>query len=319
MRALAQAAVNFETSKAGGFPPSQHAIFPNGIPNSNAPVVEKHRWATWAVWIFPYLEQNAIFEAWQDPTISPWLPPAGPLTGPAPLLPPNPLAGTYVTTLQCPSDPKSARDFRVNSYICNAGFYPHTGAGAPINSAPSNQFTFANIQRKANGVFIDRANFALGNFGAPPKVGLGDLTDGASHTVLFSESLTAANWDIVVQGMSPSYVGASANMVWLHVAEAPPPQPGIRPNPITKSVITPGPVLPHMRLNYRNLPVVPNGVETWRPSSSHSGTVSMAFADGSTRSVNNQIAYHVYQSIMTPDNLRSDMPVVYTATDRDLE
>ena len=34
----------------------------------------------------------------------------------------------------------------------------------------------------------------------------------------------------------------------------------------------------------------------------------MAFADGQAKFVNEKIAYHVYQSLMAPDNRRSDMP-----------
>jgi len=45
-----------------------------------------------------------------------------------------------------------------------------------------------------------------------------------------------------------------------------------------------------------------------RPSSAHVSGVNMAFADGSSRFVTEQIDYRVYQAIMTPRGKSSDVP-----------
>ena len=38
------------------------------------------------------------------------------------------------------------------------------------------------------------------------------------------------------------------------------------------------------------------------------GVVNAAFADGSTRTISEDVDYHVYQSLLTPHNATSDMP-----------
>ena len=50
------------------------------------------------------------------------------------------------------------------------------------------------------------------------------------------------------------------------------------------------------------------GPETWRPYSRHSGGVIVAFADGSTKFLKEELGYDVYQALMTPDGSKSDMP-----------
>jgi hypothetical protein len=47
---------------------------------------------------------------------------------------------------------------------------------------------------------------------------------------------------------------------------------------------------------------------TARPSSGHSNVVVVSFADGRTQLLNEDISYIVYQSLMTPDNSKSNMP-----------
>ena len=45
-----------------------------------------------------------------------------------------------------------------------------------------------------------------------------------------------------------------------------------------------------------------------RPSSNHPGTVVAAMLDGSTKSIDEKIEYHVYQALMTPQTRQSDVP-----------
>ena len=45
-----------------------------------------------------------------------------------------------------------------------------------------------------------------------------------------------------------------------------------------------------------------------RPSSQHGDVVVVSFADGRTQLMSQDINYQVYQSLMTPDNTKSDMP-----------
>jgi len=45
-----------------------------------------------------------------------------------------------------------------------------------------------------------------------------------------------------------------------------------------------------------------------RPSGLHPGIVVTAFADGLTKSIDEAIDYHVYQSLMAPHDATSDKP-----------
>ncbi|MGE0761444.1 MAG: DUF1559 domain-containing protein [Pirellulaceae bacterium] len=274
-RQLALATANFLSAKSR-FPASQEAITP-------ADAAQK-RFAPWAVWLAPYMDQKPVWDDWSTKATG---------AGITPFLP----------YLHCSSKGSANRGSPVNSYVCNAGFYPHSGATAPINAAPASPFTQNQIQRTANGVFVDRANSA-----APqtlPKIGLSELHDGASNTAVFSENLVAANWNVLLSSFPvPSTpLTPSSTMVWLHVAES-----GVTAttNYTTKTVLAAGTLQPHMKINGEGNPTY--SAEVWRPSSNHPGGVNMSFADGNTRFVSENIAYHVYQSLLTPQNSKSDMP-----------
>ena len=174
------------------------------------------------------------------------------------------------------------------------------------------------IQRTANTPFNDKT-VVLG----VAKFSLSDMKDGASNTVVFSESLTAANWNSPYPsfhaGVTPASTQQSTVFVWLYGTD------GVGPhqnNPMMRppTVIPASPLLPHMRVNGDVAGVTPgHAAELWRPSSQHSGGVIMAFADGSTKFVKNEITYDVYQSLMTPDGSKSDMPANYIPSAGDIE
>jgi hypothetical protein len=58
-----------------------------------------------------------------------------------------------------------------------------------------------------------------------------------------------------------------------------------------------------------------------RPSSGHPGLVSVAFADGSTRTLADETGYHVYTALLTPQNQSSDAPdkMTYILKEADYE
>lgn len=45
-----------------------------------------------------------------------------------------------------------------------------------------------------------------------------------------------------------------------------------------------------------------------RPSSLHAGGVNMSFADGASRFISDTIDYRVYQALLTPHGVQSDVP-----------
>jgi prepilin-type N-terminal cleavage/methylation domain-containing protein len=293
LKQLAVAATSFASSK-DRMPSTQDLIPTNPPPTPPTP-----RWAPWFVYLSPYLDQKNIWDNWNNPdTVA---------------LPLGSELRTYIALLHCPSKGSPDQSQPLNSYIANAGFYPRPGidtnfsAGAGTFVAP---FTYANIQRKANTPFTDRANFinqVSTNVTLLDKRTISDFTDGPSNTALFSENLTAANWDVTLGGFPVAAAGATVSniMVWLHVEESNRPD---NVNPIKGSVITPSAVEPWMKINGKvgGSPLHP--AELWRPSSKHPGGVVMSFADGSTRFISEGIQYHVYQSLLTPGNKKSDMP-----------
>lgn len=287
LKQLSIAATAFASNK-DRFPSSQEAIFKTAT-GGMAQAAVTQRWATWVVWLTPYMDQKPIWDSWSA-------------------MPGN-LVDPYIPTLHCSSKGSPKKGEPSNSYVCNAGFYPHPGASPPINAAPTAPFTQREIQRKANGIFGDRANL-MGTLPDLPKIGISDLTDGASNTALFSENLTAANWTTLILGFPSSTQPTSTIMVWLHVSEPGYAVPPVwDPNPTTKTAIAPGVLARHMKVN-GDLPAsMPFPAELWRPSSNHPGGVVMSFADTSTRFISDTVAYHVYQSLLTPQNSKSDMPM----------
>jgi prepilin-type N-terminal cleavage/methylation domain-containing protein len=285
LRQLAAASALFESSK-GRLPPSQEALFPaNSFSNQ--------RWASWFVLISQYADQGVIWNKWSDSSVA---------------SPPKP----YLSLLNCPAKGSPDTSRPSNSYICNAGLHPRPGIDGAFFAAP---FNFQILQRTANCVFNDRANFlnqVSTNMELLPRVSRADMkNDGTSNTALFSENLTAADWP--ADGSSDPQVtpfpvtaagpARSTLMVWIYAIEN---GATVDPNPITKTVIPASTVAGHMKINGKGTGSHP--AETWRPSSQHSGVVVMAFADGSTRTIHEGIQYHIYQSLLTPDNSKSDMP-----------
>jgi prepilin-type processing-associated H-X9-DG protein len=288
---LAVAVASFASAK-DRMPSSQEAMFPQNA-------IAAQRWASWFVYLSPYMDQKTIWDNWNSPST-----PAG-----AELKP-------FVAVLHCPSKGSPDQGQPVNSYIANAGFYPRPGTDSAFSSGAAtfvSPFTFAIIQRKANAVLTDRANFinqVSPNINLLSKRSITDMQDGASNTAIFSENLDASNWNVTLATFPAAAASVSTSniMVWLHVAE---PSRPVNNNPILTppGPIAPGTLQPWMKVNGKVTNVAPSHpAEIWRPSSRHPGGVIMAFADGSTRFVSEQIQYHVYQSLLAPDNKKSDMP-----------
>ncbi|MCH2130589.1 MAG: DUF1559 domain-containing protein, partial [Pirellulaceae bacterium] len=139
------------------------------------------------------------------------------------------------------------------------------------------------------------------------SVTLGDIRNGTSNTLLFSENLIAELWTSYDQG------GLYSTFVWLYVASDNPP---VFDNNRISSAPNSAPS-PMMRINgertvylaFEDLGSDYNQiVEGLRPSSNHPGGVNVIFADSHGRFITDEIDYHVYQHLMTPNGDASDMP-----------
>ena len=281
LRQFATALQAFESAKQR-YPGSRELFqFPTSPPTV--------RLAGWHVLLMPYMDQKQVEEQWRDSGVSS---PAKP----------------YIDFFYCPSAGTPNRQEPQTTYVANGGFYPRPAETVFFSSS----FPPKVVQRPANTPFNDKALFAGSNLIKMSKFSLSDMRDGASNTIVFSENCAdgvdnggAARWDLPAQNYNASPPNVPSTVfVWLYESEHTGPQ---LPNPITNAVIPKKTTLPprHTKINGEGGAV---GPETWRPYSRHSGGVVMAFADGSTKFMKEELKYDVYQALMTPDGSKSDMP-----------
>lgn len=308
---LGKATIQYEMAKKqypgwihsfGQFPqtaPSPALVDPSDPDAQGTTTYAQHqKLGGWAVQLLPYLEAQPTYEIWTEDRY-PIVGSNGYTKNAAPNLP----------ILQCPSSTTVSGDRGRNSYISNNGYGLAFSSGNPA--------AWLGSQKKANGVF--NSKFGTGTTG--PDVRADDLKDGAGNTVLFSENLQAQPWHLIAAGAvsgdasasiaaiaDPAGAGAASTsrypqgFVW-HRRD--PGQAASTDVPDTIMAINgafPGQDKFRVEMTSGNAPLVA------RPSSAHVSGVNMAFADGSSRFVTEQIDYRVYQAIMTPRGKSSDVP-----------
>ena len=143
--------------------------------------------ASWAVMLFPYLEENAIWDAWNDEN--------------------NGAVFSNVAILNCPSDPSDDPTGPTLSYVVNVGRSPRD------QTNPRQPNTFEML---SNGVFFDNSHVKfvgtnkINPTGAPDDARTGTAQrprkhlrmklaylgshDGQGKTLMFSENLHAQYW-----------------------------------------------------------------------------------------------------------------------------
>ena len=89
-------------------------------------------------------------------------------------------------------------------------------------------------------------------------------------------------------------------MVWLYRLDD--------PTQTTNSTTDCDPVQAVNKINGLKLTATIGSADAARPSSNHPGTVVIAMLDGSTKSLDDTLDYHVYQALMTPGTRQSDVP-----------
>ncbi len=310
LRNLATATASFETSK-NRFPGAQELLLPldpasvpPGSPGYNKP-------ASWLVMLLADMDRADVNDRWRSTSVA---------------------FGSRVLTpglkfAKCPAASEVTGFPSVTQYVANAGFLPRPVDGSPL-SAPAYR---AIAQRPANGLFLDRIT------NPNVSIGLGDIKDGASTTILLSENLAAVTWDSFGP-LDPTQRTFRVNRRWsrdlllrYHLdgalgnfpfgaryrntmgfcyaqeSDGPPVSPLVG-----GAFVTPqSPVPPRMKINGEKLQFgegTATFAEIARPSSHHTGGALVAFADGHIEFVIDEIAYHVYQQLLTPNGRQSDMP-----------
>ena len=283
---LALATLNFETNKKQ-YPAYQSAFGVSGA---------TYKVGTWVVALLPYIENQALRDLWDDPTEQ------GNWTSAA-------TSGNFypnIALLRCPSDITTDSTAN-NSYGVNCGFYVSdsqvtsgmlTDLGYIASPMSAAEFS-ANIKRStraANGVFTNKVPGSMG-FNAD-KVSNDGMRDGTSLTIAISESLQANSWQYF--NTSDDSTRANVGMVWLYRM--------VTPAVISPRTVTPAQLVTKNKINGEKLTATVGSFEVARPSSNHTGVVIVGMLDGSTKPLAEEVDYHVYQALMTPQTKQSDVP-----------
>jgi prepilin-type N-terminal cleavage/methylation domain-containing protein len=317
MRNLALAVVNFQTSRKA-YPGYQQLINPQPtIPFDATSGVNKP--ASWAVMILPELERQDIYDRWSSTQV--------PIN--------NPTLYQPLDVMSCPSRGQTNPGAPITSYVANAGFCPRQSDPSPLNgfgTAPTyRDGSLFSSQTTANGLFHDRITYP------ELKLSQGEVRDGSSNTLMFSENLAGLFWTSVGAPM-PGAPAAIPNtwstvdptalpglgstrfgntFVWCYASEAAGPIDASPPFGAPQS-----PPNPIMKINGELLLTPTAGVtnpELARPSAYHPNGVNAACADGRVIFLTDTLQYHVYQQLMTPHGTKSFMParINYVLNDDD--
>lgn len=314
LRELGQAALTFQASKKR-LPGWQEIVARSpGILTIADPanVGSENKAAGWPVLLMPYMDQQPIFDLWDDKTV----------------LITDPGLTTYLPVLTCPTRPIKYNGYPFMSYVANTGFLPLPSDPAPYGAIASSGKTaptsgpssdYWDIEDGYNGVFVDRVPLAYQAAPLPPviparlpQVDLTDINDGMSNTVFFAENLMAGAWGAGRNAGHGTPEHLNMSFFWLYRSDQ-----YVSVNPLQKNPVVPGAVIPKNRINgekrnYKGHPstAIPAVVdpEIGRPSSWHSGGVNVVFGDKHTAFLADALDYDVYQQLMTPYAKKSDQP-----------
>ncbi|QDV72373.1 DUF1559 domain-containing protein [Botrimarina mediterranea] len=249
------------------------------------------RRATWTVLLFPYIEQNPLWDRWTqefgtDASINDTFTPE-------------------IENLQCPSDPAEAVGQPTASYVANAGWgFADPDRTDADQNAGDTEFAangiFFDLNKKAAVSPIQAWNNTADGRELDPKLQMSisyiSSADGTSKTMMLSENLNAVFYTYPVEDYQPSGRSDAKHhfgFVWHNALGG-----NLRPA-ICK--INGG----------RSLDVIPPTTlaeqteELAYPSSNHPGGVNVAFCDGSIRYINEQMSSRVYAQLMTTSYKKS--------------
>lgn len=292
LRNLAFATVNFETLR-NRYPGHQELFG-----RSDA----KGKIGSWVVSLMPFIEQQALRDLWDDPSNQAEWEEAflgGESVGPF---------YPEIAYLICPAS--IAESAPRLSYFSNNGFYidgPHDPALqlAAYSGLTDPSKISAQTQRPDNGIFSNQlpeecfdplSRKSVSTYGpAKARTFSGNIRDGLSQTLLFSENVCNASWrDISVSDDSGRF---RLGLLWHYAGDSASAGRPAPPQPASETLF-----------NGKSLVVHEPNPKIARPASLHIGIVNVAMADGSVTSLSSDTDYHVYQALMTPYTIESDMP-----------
>ncbi|NUQ62276.1 MAG: DUF1559 domain-containing protein [Pirellulales bacterium] len=264
----------------------------SGEDSSGGPIDKYPLNVSWAVRLFPYIEQNDLWGRWNDPK---WedAHSGGPAEDQL-----RPLV--YVKLFGCPSDP--ADSTAGNPHLAYA---VNTGVWDSLYSVISG-FT----ETTADGVFFNRGKFWNTAPTTPRLDYSSDLTssldyltqhDGSQYTLMLAENIQSTVW-AYHYGSSASLPGyanpwspweAEIGMVWW-------PESGT-------SILTPS--CAKLSACKDDQLTGSTSAQVWaehaRPSAHHPGVVVVAFCDGHSQTLSTTMEYDVFRHLMTADSKKA--------------
>ncbi|MCA9245579.1 MAG: DUF1559 domain-containing protein [Planctomycetales bacterium] len=232
--------------------------------------------AGWVVPVFPYIEQQRLWEGWDDFSVAN-----------KPML--------NVSLLECPSDDLGADDKNGRmSYCVNAG--PFVGLLTDSVSGV-----------KENGVFLYRGGMPGGSSDRErfhpdlrPTTSLDFIAskDGTSATLMLSENIALKGWGAANQ-YGDSIREYQTHNGFCFYTNSP------DGNSTTKEHVPAGHNINDNREVQMKTVTDGNDDNLGRPSSYHPGGVVVVFCDGHTQFLKESIDYEVLVSLMTPHGSRS--------------
>jgi len=157
---------------------------PNGTKDANGFTLASARRASWVVRLFPYMEENPLWDAWSSvfaDTSGNHINPQAP----------------SIAALNCPSNVSDTPDMPTLAYVGNAGWaFSDTGTFGR-NASPTDK-----AEHGANGIFFDNNKNKNLSGGAAdgrepdPKIqmSLAQVVDGTTKTLMLSENLHSMYW-----------------------------------------------------------------------------------------------------------------------------
>ncbi|MFO0902093.1 MAG: DUF1559 domain-containing protein [Pirellulales bacterium] len=276
---LGVAALAFETNRSR-FPGYREAL--------------TNKEASWAVLLMPNMDQQPLYDLWNDASVVP---------ADARLIP-------YIKNFRCPSHSSPNNSLPYNSYVANGGYIPSAfGMGVTLH----NENVF-------DGVFVNGANVLPANNPMNTSVGIiasrmnmSNLKDGATNTLLFSESLLAGYWSSgsinnkYPSSSAPNYPNGSNLMCFLYASD----DPTGMTYAIDTGMPAPAATTPRMKINGNRKTTLDWSqmtTEDVHPSSHHPGIVVAVFADRHTANIRETIEYRVYQQLLSTEGAKSTAP-----------
>ena len=262
-----------------------------------------HGWS-WSVFIVPYLEDNPFYNSIQfsaglqteysKPGLHPQLPafrcPAdvGGAVVPSVSMVTTNVADWTVT----PGDTDVKDTFARSNYFGNAGFLREYAGGIKLEDPGTSASPDANLNQGSLGTaatkysryhrYLDQRNCG-GVFGQNSKIGIRDMTDGTSNTLLVGERYTPRR-----STTGQSVIGDGG---WLGV-----------PDPTTAAglAMSLGDTSIDIKHNINGRPTT--GFGSYHSGDANSGGVNVLLADGSVRFVGAKIDTYMYRGLSTIDD-----------------